>query len=85
MTSSCFRRSFLKSRITHHNDVIDTSQVRYHRVSVFQEEGFQLAICIYPETFNISSTLVGNEIDDHSDVVGASHAGAAHTTTSFST
>ena len=34
---------------------------------------------------NISLTLIGNEIVDNSDVVGASPAGAAPTTSSFST
>ena len=34
---------------------------------------------------NISDTLVGNKIVDHSDVVGASPVGAAPTTSSFST
>ena len=34
---------------------------------------------------NISRTLVGNEIGDHSDVVGSSPVGAAPTTSSFST
>ena len=34
---------------------------------------------------NIRRTLVGNEIVDHSDVVGASPVGAAPTTSSFST
>ena len=34
---------------------------------------------------NISRTLVGNEIVDNSDVVGASPVGAAPTTSSFST
>ena len=34
---------------------------------------------------NIRRTLVGNKIDDHSDVVGASPVGAAPTTSSFST
>ena len=34
---------------------------------------------------HISRTLVGNEIVDHSDVVGASPVGAAPTTSSFST
>ena len=37
------------------------------------------------KTSNISHTLVGNKIVDHSDVVGASPAGAAPTTSSFST
>ena len=36
------------------------------------------------QTFNISHTLVGNKIADHSDVIGASPAGAAQTTFSFS-
>ena len=39
----------------------------------------------YRKTSNISRTLEGNKIVDHSDVVGASPAGAAPTTSSFST
>ena len=39
----------------------------------------------YGQTCNISRTLVGNEIVDHSDVVGASPVGAALTTFLFST
>ena len=39
----------------------------------------------YCQTPNISHTLVGNKIIDHSDVVGASPAGAAPITSSFST
>ena len=39
----------------------------------------------YRKTSNISRTLVGNEIVDNSDVVGASPVGAAPTTSSFST
>ena len=39
----------------------------------------------YRQVSNISCTLVGNKIVDHSDVVGASPAGAAPTTSSFST
>ena len=39
----------------------------------------------YRKTPNISRTLVGNIIDDNSDVVGASPVGAAPTTSSFST
>ena len=38
---------------------------------------------IYRKTSNISRTLVGNTIVDHSDVVGASPVGAAPTTSSF--
>ena len=39
----------------------------------------------YHQVYNIRCTLVGNEIVDHSDVVGASPVGAAPTTSSFST
>ena len=39
----------------------------------------------YRQVSNISRTLVGNKIVDHSDVVGASPVGAAPTTSSFST
>ena len=38
----------------------------------------------YCQTSNISCTLVGKDIVDHSDVVGASPVGAAPTTSSFS-
>ena len=38
-----------------------------------------------PQVSNICGTLVGNQIVDHSDVVGASPIGAAPTTSSFST
>ena len=40
---------------------------------------------IYHKVSNISRTLIGNGIVDHSDVVGASPVGAAPTTSSFST
>ena len=39
----------------------------------------------YRKTSNISRTLLGNKIVDNSDVVGASHVGAAPTTSSLST
>ena len=39
----------------------------------------------YRQTSNISRTLVGNKIADHSDGVGASRVDAAPTTSSFST
>ena len=39
----------------------------------------------YRNTSDISGTLLGNKIVDHSEVVGASPAGAAPTTSSFST
>ena len=40
---------------------------------------------IYRKTSNISRTLVGKKIVDHSDVAGASPVGAAPITFSFST
>ena len=40
---------------------------------------------MYRQVSNIRRTLAGNEIVDHSDVVGASPVGAAPTTSSFST
>ena len=40
---------------------------------------------VYSQVSNIRPTLVGEEIVDHSDVVGASPVGAAPTTSSFST
>ena len=39
----------------------------------------------YRQISNISRTLVGNKIGDHSDIVGASSIGAAPTTSSLST
>ena len=42
-------------------------------------------IFVYRQVSNISRALVGNQIVDHSDVVGASPVGAAPTTSSFST
>ena len=48
-----------------------------HMISVMREK--------YSQTSNISCTLVGNRIVDHSDVVGALPVGAAPTTTSFLT
>ena len=41
--------------------------------------------CAYPKTSDISHTLVGSRIIDHSDVVEASPVGAAPTASSFST
>ena len=38
---------------------------------------------VYHQIYDISRTLVGNKIVDHSDVVGASPVGAAPTTSSF--
>ena len=45
----------------------------------------QCKICTYRKISNISRTLVGNKIVDHSDVVRASRVGAALTKSSLST
>ena len=44
-----------------------------------------VSIFTYRQVSDIRRTLVGNDIVDHSDVVGASPVGAAPTTSSFST
>ena len=57
-------------------------------VATFQEQAGVMDmnyIDIYRKTSNISRTLVGNKTVHHSDVVGASPAGAAPTTSTFST
>ena len=51
-------------------------------VYIFYQAG---AILDYRQVSNIRRTWVGNEIVDHSDVVGASPVGAAPTTSSFFT
>ena len=50
----------------------------------FHDHNEFMGVVIYCETSNIRHTT-GNEIVDHSDVVGALPAGAAPTTSSFST
>ena len=40
---------------------------------------------IYRQIYNTRRALLGNEIVDHSDVVGAAPAGTAPTTSTFST
>ena len=51
----------------------------------FRLDCFTDAMNKYHEVSNIGRTWVGNEIIDHSDVVGASPVGAAPTISSFST
>ena len=46
---------------------------------------YQIHILRYRQVSNISGTLAGNSIVDHSDVVGAVPVGPAPTTSSFST
>ena len=52
---------------------------------ILKKVRFRLLGIIYRQTSDISRTLVGNNIFDHSDAVGASSVGAAPTTSSFST
>ena len=54
-------------------------------ISIFKIVYVLLQCLYYRKISNASRTLVGNKIVDHSDVVGASPAGAAPTTFSFST
>ena len=56
-----------------------------HAIAVKYEVWSPIYPTKYPQNSNIRWTLVGNRIVDHSDVVGASHVGAAPTTSSFST
>ena len=60
-----------------------TDQDPWYGISCRIHGGFSFTR--YRKTSNISLTLVGNKIVDHSDVVGASPVGAAPTTSSFST
>ena len=56
------------------------------QVMAWRRTGDRQAITwTYRQVSNISRTLVGDKIVDHSDVVGASLVGAAPTTSSFST
>ena len=52
---------------------------------IFQKLGFKWKRFSYRQVSSIKRTLEGNQIVDHSDVVGASPVGAAPTTSSFST
>ena len=63
----------------------DTSILAFFgMVRVLSGNGVQVSHT-YRQTSNTNCTLVGNEMFDHSDVVGASPVGAAPTTSSFST
>ena len=50
---------------------------------IFDKSHYGSVVMVYCQTFNIRRTLVGNEIVDHSDVVGAAPIGAAPTASSF--
>ena len=65
---------------------ISSKQLGRDKILSILKHKFQLYLYLrYRKTSNISHTLVGNKIVDHSDVVGASAVGAAPTTSSFST
>ena len=57
----------------------------YPRHSYGEESIVQPKHVYYRQVSNIRRTLIGNEIVDNSDVVGASPVGAAQTTSSLST
>ena len=57
----------------------------YLKFSFICPRGQCVKPALYRKTSNISRILVGNEIVDNADVVGASPVGAAPTTSSFST
>ena len=65
---------------------MDTQTVHYVKCIEVPEAGnYEEISKTYCQTSNISGTLVGNKIVDHSDVVGVSPVGTAPTTSSFST
>ena len=68
---------FMNDSSTEINVISDWNWVKFEFKMAFR--------MIYDQVSNISCTLVGNKIVDHSDVVGASPGGTAPTTSSFST
>ena len=62
-----------------HPEINATAQLKYHISQLIAHKN------TYRQVSNISRTLVGNKIIDHSDVDGASPVGAAPTTSSFLT
>ena len=52
---------------------------------IYYQFSFLISNTNYRKVSNIRHTLMGNEIVDHWDVVGASPVGVAPTTSSFST
>ena len=55
-----------------------------HWSQSYQLNGAEEEIWIYRQTSDISHTLVGAEVFDHSDAVKSSNVGAALTTSTFS-
>ena len=63
-----------------------TTADSYTHTHIWNNKALNIArIKDYRQVSNISGTLAGDKIVDHSDVVGASPVGAAPTTSSFST
>ena len=61
------------------------SNTQYWMIYKSPSNSIIMKTCIYCKNSNISRTMVGNKIVDHSDVIGAVPIGAAPTTSSFST
>ena len=55
--------------------------ISFHGVNAYMD----IILITVRQTSNISRTLAGNKLVDHSDVEGASPVGAAPTASSFST
>ena len=79
-----------KTIIEHHTQIYQN----HIKICLWASDQNHIKICLwasdlvksnYRQVSNIRPTIVGNEIVDHSDVVGASPVGAAPTTSSFST
>ena len=69
----------------HESSTYVTEIVQIYNTSQTLQYATHLDVPTYCQTSNISRTLVGNKIVDHSDLVGASLVGAAPTTSQFST
>ena len=68
-----------------HNKLRHKHNIAYSTALTRAEQTSQVELSNYRQVSNIRRTLTGNQIVDHSDVVGASPVGAAPTTSSFST
>ena len=66
------------------NNITALVQVILNQAIVWTNDGL-FYWHMYRQVSNIKGTLVGNEMVDHSDVVGATPVGAAPTMSSFST
>ena len=64
---------------------IKMTRFNFMELCILKKVRFRLPGIIYRQTSDISHTLAGNKIVDHSDAVGASPVGAAPITPSFST